>query len=99
MREGRGPLTHHVSPLTGIPPYSTDRPTLETDSPDSGALPQRRSPKLLQPNRSEFDLAALAEQSEVSVQFTPAGETFVRSHSADKRKLDDFIGGETNQGH
>jgi len=29
----RPTLTHHVSPLTGIPPYSTDRPTLETDSP------------------------------------------------------------------
>ena len=30
-----------------------------------------RSPKLLQPNRSEFDLAALAEQSEVSVGSRP----------------------------
>ena len=89
----RPTLTHHVSPLTGIPPYST------TDRLSRPTLPHRRSPKLLQPNRSEFDLAALAEQSEVSVQFTPAGETFVRSHSADKRKLDDFIGGETNQGH
>ncbi|EOD17579.1 hypothetical protein EMIHUDRAFT_243977 [Emiliania huxleyi CCMP1516] len=67
--------------------------------PLTDAVAQGWSPKLLQPNRSEFDLAALAEQSEVSVQFTPAGETFVRSHSADKRKLDDFIGGETNQGH
>lgn len=90
MREGRA---HTDAPR--IPSHW--HPTVLHGPTDS--RPQRRSPKLLQPNRSEFDLAALAEQSEVSVQFTPAGETFVRSHSADKRKLDDFIGGETNQGH